>query len=90
MRDRIDFMLFNISLLKNSSIEYSFDVENNSGKIIRHYFKAGKKIPLGKLHAAVSVNIGFIWEGADLYTGPLARPGDGSMFQIILQPNLQF
>jgi hypothetical protein len=50
----------------------------------------GKKIPLGRLRAAVSMNIGFIWEGADLYTGPLARPGNGSMFQIILQPNLQF
>jgi len=89
-RDRIDFGNFKLSFLKNSGFEYTFDVENNSGKIIRHYFTVNKKVPLGKLHAALSINTGFIWEGSDMYTGPLARPGNGSLFQIILQPNLQF
>ena len=89
-RDRIDYGDFSFGLLKNSGIEYTFDVDNDSGKIIRHYFRIGKKVPLGKYRAALSVNTGFIWEGADMYTGPLARPGNGSLFQIILQPNLEF
>jgi len=89
-RDRIDYGDFNLSFLKNSGIEYTCDVENDTGRIIRHYFRIGKKIPLGKLRAAFSIDTGFIWEGSDMYTGPLARPGNGSLFQFILQPNLEF
>ena len=89
-RDRLDYGDRSFSFLKNSGIEYTVSIDNESGSIIEHYFRIGKKIPLGKIRAAFSINTGFIWDAADKYTGPLARPGNGSLFQFILQPNLEF
>jgi hypothetical protein len=89
-RDRLDYGVFAFSLLRNSGIEYTFDVENDSGKIIRHYFRISKKMPLWKWRAGFGISAGFVWEGADKYTGPLARPGNGSLFQFLLRPTLEF
>ncbi len=91
LRDRLDYGIFNLSFLKNSGVEYTVDVDNTTGQVIEHYFRINKKMPLGKkIRAALSISTGFIWDASDKYTGPLARPGNGSLFQFILQPNLEF
>ncbi|MBN1824085.1 MAG: hypothetical protein JW803_07185 [Endomicrobiales bacterium] len=89
-RDRIDFDDYSMSIFKNSGVEYVFDVANDSKKIIRHFFRISKKVPLKGTRVALSVNTGFIWEGEEKYTGPLKRTGEVSAFQFVLQPNLEF
>jgi hypothetical protein len=89
-RDRIDFTDNRFSLLTNSGIEYTFDMERDSGKIIRHFFRIGKKFPVPWYKCVLSVNMGFVWEGADKYTGPLERTRGAGDLQFLLQPNLEF
>jgi hypothetical protein len=39
---------------------------------------------------AFSFAIGFVWESARKYTGPLAAGRDRDEWQLILRPNLEF
>lgn len=89
-RDRIDYSDNHLSFLKNSGIEYAFDMDRNSGKIIRHFLRVSKKLAVSRFKCAVSINTGFIWEGADKYSGPLTRTRNAGSLQFILQPNIQF
>jgi len=89
-RDRLDYEGSVFSIFRNSGFEYRMDISNDMGQIISHYFTVNKKIPLKKLGLALRIDTGFVWEKSDKYTGPLARPGSGDNFQIILRPNLDF
>jgi hypothetical protein len=89
-RDRIDYADNRFSFLRNSSIEYRFDMDRDSGKIIRHFFLIGKKVAVTRFKCALSISTGFLWEGADKYTGPLRRTRGAGDAQFLLQPNLQF
>jgi hypothetical protein len=57
---------------------------------IRHYFTVDKKWPVEHREMAFSFAIGFVWESARKYTGPLAAGRDRDEWQLILRPNLEF
>jgi hypothetical protein len=90
-RDRADFNDNAFSFLKNSGIEYAVDIDRISGKVIRHFFRIGKKLALKKRYKfTCSLDVGVIWEGADKYTGPLERTNGAGNLQFLLQPNIDF
>lgn len=88
-RSRLDFEASASSILKNSGIEYTFDVDRRTFHGIRHYFSVDKKWPLKNKRFAFTLAIGFVWEDSRKYSGSLREEG-GDNFQVFIQPNLEF
>lgn len=78
------------SILENSGFEYIYDMDNKNFKPVRHYFTVDKKWPYSKKRMGFSLALGFIWEGAQKYTGALADIDGRNNFQVVLRPNIQF
>ena len=57
---------------------------------MRHYFVVDKKWPLKDQKMGFSMALGFIWQGADKYTGTLADKDKKDEYQIIIRPNIIF
>ena len=87
-RSRLDYRPDETSLLKNSGIEYKYDVDRRTFGPIRHYFFVDKKWPFENGRAAFSLAVGFIWDSARRYSGALASRGND--FQFLLRPNIEF
>ncbi|MFZ3071903.1 MAG: hypothetical protein WA162_01525, partial [Thermodesulfobacteriota bacterium] len=78
------------SFLKNSGIEYTYDMGIKTFEPLKHYFTIDKKWPLKDKKMAFSLVMGFIWEGAEKYTGKLGSDGKENEFTIIIRPNIIF
>ncbi len=89
-RDRVDVNYYGLSLFRNTGYEYMMDVNKDTGRAIRHYFRIGKKIPFKNSKIAFTFDTGVIWESAEKYTGPLRRAGTESQYQVLMQPNIVF
>lgn len=89
-RDRLDYKPAEPSIFNNSGFEYTFDMDMRTLESIRHYFYMDKKWPFESKKMAFSLAVGFIWESAKKYTGPLAAGRDKDNFQFILRPNIEF
>ncbi len=93
-RDRIDYQIHELSFLKNTELEYRFDVNKQNWKVIRHFFLVGKSFPLGspvaKKKLVFKLRLGFLWEGEEKYTGSLARLKKEGYFQFLFRPNVEF
>ena len=87
-RSRLDFI--SDDLLDNSGFEYTFDMDSKTLKAMRHYFVVDKKWPLKDQKMGFSMALGFIWQGADKYTGTLVDKDKKDEYQIILRPNIIF
>ncbi|MBW1989893.1 MAG: hypothetical protein JRI97_10155 [Deltaproteobacteria bacterium] len=91
-RSDLDYEAPFCSLFKNSGFEYTFDFSIRTGRQMAHYFVADKKLPM--VHAGLVLEVGFLWESEDKYTGELARDEDeqlsGGSFQFLVQPKIAF
>lgn len=88
-RSRLDYKPRESSILNNSGFEYTIDMDRNTFTPMRHYFYVDKKWPIEKKQIAFALAAGFVWESAGKYTGPLAA-GQGTNFQFLLRPNIEF
>lgn len=89
-RSRLDFVDATDSLFKNSGAEYTIDLDSKTFKPLRHYFVVDKKWPLKDEKMGFSFAVGFIWQGAEKYSGSLADKGRKNEFQVVLRPNIEF
>ncbi len=89
-RSRLDYKIERSSILNNSGFEYTFDMNRRGFGAIRHYFFVDKKWPFEKKKMAFTFAMGFVWESARKYSGPLAAGRESDDFQIILRPNIEF
>ncbi|OGS23556.1 MAG: hypothetical protein A2297_03510 [Elusimicrobia bacterium RIFOXYB2_FULL_48_7] len=89
-RERVDFNFYAFSFIKNSSLEYTIDVDKDSGIPMRHLLLFGKKFPMKTRRIAATLKIGVLWEGYDKYTGPLTRNVPGNTMEILIRPNIEF
>ena len=87
-RSRLDYKPESSSLFNNSGFEYTYDMDRNTLKPIRHYFYVDKKWPIENKQMAFSLAGGFVWESAHKYTGELASRGNS--FQLMVRPNIEF
>lgn len=78
------------SFLKNSGLEYTYDMDIKTFEPLKHYFTIDKKWPLKNKKIAFSLAVGFIWEGAEKYTGKLGSDDNEDDFRIIIRPNIIF
>jgi hypothetical protein len=89
-RSRLDYKPMGSSLFYNSGFEYTYDMDRRTFNPIRHYFYVDKKWPIEGKQMALSLALGFVWESAKKYSGPLAAGRTKDNFQFILRPNLEF
>lgn len=89
-RSRLDFVDATDSLFKNSGAEYTIDLDSKTFKPLRHYFVVDKKWPLKDEKMGFSFAVGFIWQGAEKYTGSLADKDRKNEYQVVLRPNIEF
>lgn len=87
-RGRLDFEETD-SLLKNSGFEYTFDMDSETLKPVRHIFTVDRRWPWKEHRVGFTLAVGFLWESPDRYTGEL-RNADRENFQVILRPNIIF
>jgi hypothetical protein len=89
-RSRLDYKPEGSSLFNNSGFEYTYDMDRRTLSPIRHYFYVDKKWPLENKQMAFSLSVGFVWESAKKYSGPLADGREKNDFQFIIRPNIEF
>lgn len=89
-RSRLDFEDSHASFINNSGFEYTIDMDSQTFTPIRHYFVVDKKWPLKEEKMGFSFAVGFVWEGANKYTGELADKDKRKKWQLLLRPNIIF
>lgn len=89
-RSRLDYKPEGSSLFNNSGFEYTYDMDRRTLSPIRHYFYVDKKWPFENKKMAFSLALGFVWESAKKYSGPLAEGREKNDFQFIIRPNIEF
>ncbi|MBI5885852.1 MAG: hypothetical protein HZB85_04635 [Deltaproteobacteria bacterium] len=89
-RSRLDFVDATNSFFNNSGAEYTVDFDSKTWKPLRHYFVVDKKWPFKVEKMGFSFAVGFIWQGAEKYTGSLADKENNNEYQVILRPNIEF
>jgi hypothetical protein len=88
-RSRVDYQPETTSPFNNSGFEYTIDLNSKTFTPLRHYFYVEKKWPIEGRKIALALAVGFVWESASEYTGPLAI-GQSNSFQFLLRPNIEF
>ena len=88
-RSRVDYQPESASLLNNSGFEYTIDMNSKTFTPLRHYFYVDKKWPIENKKIALALAVGFVWESAGEYSGPL-KIGQNTGFQFLLRPNIEF
>lgn len=88
-RSNLDFKANPIEFLRNSTIDFRWDIGIRDGALIRQEYVVGKKFPIKSWGAAFKLDVGFIWEDPSRYTGPL-RDNDFQNFTVVLRPNIIF
>ena len=89
-RHRVDLVPARDSYLNNITAEYTADVPCEGGGILRHFFLIGKAFPSSSKKYAFQLHIGFVWERADKYTGPLERNQGKDFVDFMFRPNIVF
>jgi hypothetical protein len=58
--------------------------------MVRHYFLVSKNFPYKNSGLVFQLQLGFIREWEEKYTGTLARDSDADAFYYVIRPNLKF
>jgi len=88
-RSNMDFNYSYLSLLYNCSFDFRWDFSLKDGRALRQEYIIGRTIPLKTKKIALKLDIGFIWESPDYYTGALHDTNFQSVTAII-RPNFEF
>jgi hypothetical protein len=89
-RESIDTGINLFSLVRNASYEYTIDIDTGFTRLVRHYFLLSKNFPFKNSRLVFQLQLGFIKESAEKYTGKLARDTDSDNLYYIIRPNLKF
>ena len=88
-RTNLDFNQPFLSWLKNSDVDLQVSFSKDSGRVIREELIFGKKYPFPKLGYSLTLDMGFIWDSVEEYSGPL-RTDKRSSTTLVLRPGLEF
>ena len=88
-RSDLDFKVTPFDFIKNSTIDFRWDISLKDGSLIRQEYIIGKRFPIKSWGLALKLDTGVIWESADRYTGSL-RNTDSKNFSVVLRPNIIF
>lgn len=88
-RSNLDFSADFLSFLDNSTIDFRWDFSIKDGRPLRQEYVIGKKIPISRWRVAMKLDVGFIWEDPETYSGKLRDTNHQSVVAVI-RPNIEF
>ncbi len=88
-RSNLDFRVTPFDFIKNSTIDFRWDISLKTGAMVRQEYIIGKRFPIKSWGVAFKLDAGVIWEDPSRYSGPLKDP-DFPNFSIVLRPNIIF
>jgi len=88
-RNNLDFNQPFLSWLKNSDVDVQLSFNQHGGQVVREEVVVGKKYPFPKQGFSLTMDMGFIWDSPDEYSGPL-RTETKSQLTLVLRPGLEF
>ncbi|HEY1991189.1 MAG TPA: hypothetical protein VGH71_01920 [Gammaproteobacteria bacterium] len=88
-RTNLDFEQPFLSWLKNSEVDVQVEFSQDGGRVIREELVFGKKYPFPKWGCSLTLDMGFIWDSVEEYSGPL-RTDRRSSTTLVLRPGLEF
>jgi hypothetical protein len=75
--------------LKNSTLDLKVIFSQHSGRNIRNELVIGKKFPAENLSFTPTLDIGFIWDSPDQYSGVL-RDQNNNTLTLLFRPSIEF
>jgi hypothetical protein len=88
-RNNLDFDQPFLSWLENSDVDMQFEFSQHGGQVVREELVIGKKYPFPKQGFSLTMDVGFIWDSPDEYSGPL-RTTNKSQLTLVLRPWIEF
>jgi hypothetical protein len=88
-RSNLDYHAPFLSQLKNVSVDVKVQMAQRGGQIVRSEFFLGKKYPVTEKGFSPTLDIGFIWESPNEYSGAL-RDRNRSTLTFLLRPSIEF
>lgn len=88
-RSNLNYENIWLSLLNNSELALLTEIDRHSGRYLRQEAIVGRKLPIRRWRAAVSLDIGVIYEDQGKYTGALADASADSL-TFVLRPHISF
>ena len=87
-RDRIDFQKAEDDFMRDIGFDYQLDVLQRTLKPSKQTLIIDKHWPLNQDKLTITLGFGVIWQGAERYTGALAKEQEKWTF--VLRPNIKF
>lgn len=88
-RTNLDFNQPFLSWLKNSDVDVQVSFSQDGGRVIREELIFGKKYPFPKQGYSLTLDVGFIWDSIEEYSGVL-RTDKRSSTTLVLRPGIEF
>ncbi|MBJ6726757.1 hypothetical protein [Geomesophilobacter sediminis] len=88
-RNNLSFRSPFLSWLDNTNMQMRLDFSQPGMELLRQEYLIGKSYPIEGKNYALKLDLGFAWEGANLYTGRLHYL-EHSGFTVIIRPNIDF
>jgi hypothetical protein len=88
-RNNLDFNQPFLSWFKNSDVDLQLSFSQHGGQVLREELVFGKKYPFPEHGFSLTLDVGFIWDSLDEYTGPL-RTDTSSSLTLVLRPGIEF
>jgi hypothetical protein len=88
-RNNLDFNQPFLSWLQNSDVDVQFSFNQHGGQVVREELVIGKKYPFPKQGFSLTMDVGFIWDSPDEYSGVL-RTDNKAQLTLVLRPGLEF
>lgn len=88
-RSNLDFNEPFLGWLNNSDVDLQVQFSQDGGRPVYEELVFGKKYPFPNRGYSLTLDVGFIWESPDEYSGPL-RTSNKSSLTLVLRPSLEF
>ena len=88
-RNNLDFNQPFLSWFKNSDVDLQLSFSQHGGQVIREELVFGKKYPFPEKGFSLTLDVGFVWDSPDEYSGPL-RTDQTSSLTLVLRPGIEF
>ena len=88
-RSNLDFNQPFLGWLNNSDLDVQVQFSQHGAKPVYEEVEIGKKYPLPNRGYSITLDVGFLWESPDEYSGAL-RTSNKSSLTLVLRPSIEF
>ncbi len=88
-RSNLDFHQPFLGWLNNSDLDLQVQFSQHGAKPVYEELEIGKKYPLPNRGYSFTLDVGFVWESPEEYSGP-SRTDNKSTLTLVLRPSIEF